>query len=911
VDDAAARGLIGRAREVLGATEALGVSRLVTLTGAPGIGKTRLARAVAEAYEGRSVVVELAPVADPALVPATLAAGLAVQEVPGRSLTDALIAHLRYGPLLVVLDNCEHVLDSAAAVVRELLDGCPQLRVLATSREPLALPNERVSRVPPLSVPERGELEDPGVLMERHAAVRLFVERAAAVDPRFALNAYVASAVVEICQRLDGIPLAIELAAARVEMLTPAEIAARLGDRFGLLIDRRHRLTGRHQTLQAALDWSNELLSEPERTLLRRLSVFAGGFDVDAVKAVCSGGEVDAGEVPALIARLVSKSLMVADAPQARYHVLESIRAYGAERLDAANEVRVLREAHAHFYLSLAEVAEPELYGSGQQHRLRQLESERANLRCAVDWSLAHGQGEWALRLTGSLSLFWRMRCHFTEGRTLLQAAIEAAGDDAPPAFRWKALWAAGALSNMAGDPGAAIPMLEESLRIAGQLGDIRARARTLMVLGGAKDRADPTALASLAESASLARETGDSWCLAHALGSAGLQRCYRDELSLARPLLDECVSVAREAKDSGGLRFGLLGLGDLAGRQGDFDLAQSAFEEALAVGNELGEDYTKATALMYLGQVAIARGEESRAGPLLDQAIALMRVAKPDELLASLVLRAMVARSEGDLSLARRLLEEALPLARAGDPSAPSALQALGDLHAREGNLRAARRLFDEALDLARSVANKRHEAWALQALAGLARTERDAKRAVVLLNEELELHRQIENVPAILGSLEAIASVAAEAGRYEHAARMLGAASALRKQHGHPRLPSNAPWCERDLQLARESLSARDFEAAFSAGAELSLDQAVAQASNGRGESRRRHEGWRTLTNTEQQVAALASEGMTNSEIADLLFVSPGTVKNHLSHIFSKLGVRRRTQLAREVTRDGGPRA
>jgi DNA-binding CsgD family transcriptional regulator len=328
-------------------------------------------------------------------------------------------------------------------------------------------------------------------------------------------------------------------------------------------------------------------------------------------------------------------------------------------------------------------------------------------------------------------------------------------------------------------------------------------------------------------------------------------------------------------------------------------------FEEALAVGDELGEEYTKATALMHLGQVAMAQGEESRAGPLLDQAIALMRVAKPDELLASFTLRARVACSEGDRALARRLLEEGLPLARAGHASASSALRALGDLYAGEGDFRAAQRLFDEALDVARSVANKRHESWALHALAGLARTERDAKRAAVLLNEALEIDRQIENVAGMFGSIEAIASLAAEAGRYEHAARMLGASSALREEHGHPRLPSEAARCDADLQLARDSLEPRAFEAAYASGASLSLDQAVAQASNGRGQAGRRHDGWEALTETEQRMAALVSEGLTNREIAELLFVSPGTVKNHLSNIFAKLGVSRRTQLAREAAR------
>ncbi len=890
-------------------SRALDAHRVVTLTGAPGIGKTRLALAVAAAYPEGRVVVELAPVADPALVPVALMSVLAVPDAPGLSVIEGLLAHLRQRRVLLVLDNCEHVLEACAELVERLLSGCSALRVLASSREPLSLAQERVWRVPPLAVPElRDDATDPEALTENFAAVRLFVERAVVVEPSFALNGYVAPAVVEVCRRLDGIPLAIELAAARVPMLTPAEIASRLDDRFRLLINGDGGAPIRHETLEAALDWSYELLSAAERALLRRLSVFVGGVELEAVQVVCAGGELSGDEVHGLLGRLVSKSLVVdtRSGSAGRYHLLESIRAYAAERLEATGELPALREAHARSYLALAERAEPELTGASQQEWLGRLESERENLRSAVDWSLGHGKAEWALRIAGSVVLFWRVRCHFSEGRDLLEAAITADNGQAPAASRAKALWGAGLLNHMLGNTDAAIAQLKRSLATAIELGDLQARARALLVLGNATQaRLDPAALELLDQAASLAREAGDSWCLAHALAIAGLERCHRDEHDAARRQLEECVSVARAARDSQGLRFGLLGLGELAGRRGDYPLATAVFEQLLAVADELGEDYMKATALGQLGQVAYEQGEHRRAAGRLDAALGLMRVARPDGLIGLLVLRGRVACVEGDRALNRRLLQEALPLARGGAPDAAAAFQAMGEQHAAEGNGRSARRLFEEALDISRSVGDKRQASWALQALGQLARGDHHAKRAAMYLTAALELHREIQCMPASLISIEVIAGLAADVGRAEHAAGLLGAASALREAHDVPRQASDSRRYDVDLRLVRDLLPTAEFEAAFAAGGKLSLVQAVAQALNGRSESRCRHDGWQTMTDTERQVAALVAEGMMNREIAKLLFMSPSTVGNHLTNIFAKLGIQRRTQLAREVLR------
>jgi len=897
----AAAGLLGRAEQLVELAGLLEAERLVMLTGAPGIGKTRLALALAEQAGRGALVVELAPVCRPAHVPRAVASALSIDEQPGQSVTDMIVARIGKRRRLVLLDNCEHVLGGCAKMVEALLAGCPQVRILATSRERLGLDAEWVWEVSALAVPHPGE-EAPEALAAC-PAVGLFVERASSVHPGFELTTYVAPSVAEICRRLDGIPLAIELAAARAGVLTASEIARWLDDPSRLLTDTS-RDVAHDRTLAAALDWSYELLSPAERALLRRLAVFVGGFQLATAEVVCAGGDVDGEAVRSVLGGLVAKSLVVESAT-GRYRLLETIRAYAGQRLEGSGEVRGLREAHARFYVALAEEAEPQMTGPAQQLWFERLEAERADMRAAVEWSSGHGRADSALRLTGALVLFWRVRCHFSEGLDLLQAAVSDA-DRAPDGLRAKALWGLGFLAVMADETDRALPALEASLGLYRQLGDQRGCARALLILGDCRQYRDEPADALLEESAALARAADDSWCLAHALGCAGLGRCQRNDLVAGRALLEECVSVSRAANETQGLRLGLLGLGEAAGSQGDFATAEPLLEEAAAVAEELGEPYFQATALQYLGQVSLGRGAYERAGELLDDSLFLIRqVGPPAAFILPLVVRAQVAIAEGELARARELLEEALPLARSSPHAHTHALQASGDLAAIEGDLRAARRFFEEALDLAESVGAPHHAVGALHGLGWLARADDLPKQAAALHLRALELQREIGNVFGLASSLEAVAGALGAAGRGEQAARLFGATTTIRSVNGYARPAWDRSSFESDLAFVRQSLSPEQFEVAFSAGEALTVDEAVAHAVNGRRPSGRPEGGWQTLTETERAIAALVAEGMTNREVAEALFVSSGTVKNHLSHIFSKLKIGGRVELAQQVSR------
>jgi predicted ATPase/DNA-binding CsgD family transcriptional regulator len=629
---------VGREHELDDVQRLLGDTRLLTLTGTGGIGKTRLALHVASvvgpSFADGAVGVDLASLESPTLVPQAVAATLGVPENPGRPLLSMLADDLQKKQVLVVLDNCEHLLNACAELADYLLRVCPDLKILATSREPLGIAGEVAWRVPSLAAPDlTGDLSIE--CLAQSDAVRLFLERATAVMPGFTLTDQNARAVSEVCQHLDGVPLAIELAAARVRVLAPAQIAERLDDRFGLLTGGSRTAPPRHQTLRAALAWSYDLLSAAERLLFDRLSVFAGGWSLEAAEGVAScerGTDPLAARTSLLdtLASLVDKSLVLAEAGAdgpIRYRLLETLRQYGQERLTERGDAEASRRRHADFFLSLAEHAGQELHGPEQRVWLARLAQEQDNFRAALGWSIERGEQEISLRLSGALAGFWRSRAYVNEGWEWLLRALKPGGGST--AVRAQALNAAASLAHYRADHATASASYAESLALWRQLGDEHGIANALEGLGITEvNRGEPDLAESpLLESLARFRALGDRLGIAGCLSNLGNLAHARRELKHAGALFQESLVLAREQGDTWHTAYVLHAQGHLAWNQGDDARAAALLKESLVLSGELEDRRGIAAGLESLALVAGGQHQADRAARLFGAAASLRAV--------------------------------------------------------------------------------------------------------------------------------------------------------------------------------------------------------------------------------------------------------------------------------------------
>lgn len=626
---------VGRERELREIGACLEETRLLTLTGPGGCGKTRLALAatarISEGFEDGVRWVWLAPVSDPALVAETVADAVGVREAPGLSPAEAIVEQVGDGEVLLALDNCEHVVEACADLADTLLRSCPGLKILCTSREVLDVAGEAAWTVPPLSLPDPGETPDVGSL-ERYEAVRLFVERAEVAAPGFVLSAENAAAVARVCARLDGIPLAIELAAARVKVLSVGQISDRLDDSLGLLTGGSRTAPSRHKTLRGALDWSYGLLPEGEKVLFRRMSVLVGEFTLETAEKICAGEGLDGSEVLVLLSRLVDKSLVmvVGREDEARYRLLATVRQYAREKLARAEEELEIRRRHALFFLDLAEGAETALKGPGQEEWLDRLEGELGNLRAALDWSLRCAREEDAevgLRLAGALWRVCYLRGHYGQGRAWLEAALSC---DAPSALgpRARALTGAGVLALLQCEYAEAEEHLEEGMALYRELGDARGEAAALQVLGsvarerGLYERAEAYHGGSLR----LWRELGDEYEAARSLNYLAFAAWLQEEHERARELCDQTLATFRRFGDAEGIAWALISLGSSALYAGDPRRAEPLLEESLAASQRAGYREGVAWSLNQLGVAALRRGDPDRAEGLLRESLKVHR---------------------------------------------------------------------------------------------------------------------------------------------------------------------------------------------------------------------------------------------------------------------------------------------
>jgi len=794
---------LGREREVDEVVQMLRDDhvRLLTLTGTGGSGKTRLAlQAAAEALDafpdGVSFV-PLASLADPTLIPSAVAQALVVPEQGGRPVVEVLRDYLAGKQFLLILDNCEHLLAAVADLVADLLAASASLTVLATSRAPLRLRAEQEWEVPPLALPRRPPPPPTAEQLSPYAAVRLFVERAQAVRPDFAVDNASAPAVAEICWRLDGLPLAIELAAARVRLFPPEALLARLEKRLPFLTGGARDAPARQRTLRDAIAWSHDLLDPEEQAVFRRLGVFVGGFTLEAAEAVVNpDGALD---VVGLVERLCEHSLLRTEdgtGDEPRFGILETVREFAAERLTESGEEEVTRDAHAAFLTELVERARVGMEGPDEAAWHARLSVEHGNVRVALGWLLERQKAETALAMATGVRRFWEFRYHYAEGISWLERALEAAGPT-PTSVRAWGLRSLGNLVFVNGDARRAIALYEEALAIF--------------------------------------RAGGDDAGVNIALASLAIGRATLGELTAARAAAEEGLAVSRRIGNERGEAYALRGIGFAASVAGDLPAAVAAYEAALTIFRRLGELWADLNTLTELGWVALQQGSIRRARDIGEEAKGHAREQGdlPLELNAD-VLLGRVALEEGALDTASGLLAKAADeFARLGeDLLAAAAALTLAAVAVRREEAGRARELVERAVSVHRASGTPILLALALVEAASVQADLGDAPATAGLIAEALDLTRSGEFRLVEAEAVEGMAWVSAATGDAARAARMLGAAEAMREATEGGMPPSRRRRLEATEAVARAALGADTFAAAAAAGRALEREAAAAEA-------------------------------------------------------------------------------
>lgn len=842
--------LIGREDEVASACRFLRDShgRLLTLTGPGGVGKTRLALYIAtnlqHDFAGEVYFVPLAPIRDPQFVIPTIAKVLDVQESAEQPLLEHLTTALAERRLLLLLDNFEQVV-SAAPLLATLLEGSPLVKVVVTSREVLRVRGEQEFIVPPLALPDPRLAATPEALSEV-AAVALFVQRTRSVKPNFQFTSANALMIVEICTRLDGLPLALELAAARLKLLSLPALLARLEHRLQVLTRGTREADERQQTLLNTLQWSYELLSEQEQRIFRCLGVFSGSWTLPAAQIICSATGESALTVENGLASLIDKSLVqlrIQDDEkngEVRFSLLETIREYAMHCLEENEEQEHIQSAHVAYYLALAEELLPELDGPRQTERLAQLEREYDNLRAALKWTLEQAdldqsKGELALRLCYALRIFWVVRCYWSEGLSFLEQALSVSQGTSSLA-RAGALWAAAGLTT--------------------QLDDY--------------DRAEALGRESLA----LYRKFDDTPGIARALYTLGAIVANRSDYPAARILTEEALTLARKGSDRVRIARILVNLGEIVNVQGEYDTAQVLFAESLNIQRELENKEGVAWSLFKSAWgLIVSQGNPEKARTLLEESLAIAReMNDKDKIADCLIYSGHLALGQQNPSLARTLLDESLKLARE-----------IGDLWA---------------------------IVESLCALAKVAFVEGDYPTARQLCEESLQSARKVDNKELVAASMERLACIVMAQGEANRAAQLWGAAEVLRENTGACITPLEGSSYEAMIVKARTKLGMQTFAACWTQGRTMLPEQGLAPMDSTTPPQAEVQQIAPSpvsllspypmeLTPREIEVLLLVAQGLTNGQIAEQLILSSHTVNSHVRSILSKLGVTSRSAI------------
>ena len=885
---------IGRSAELKRTSDLLTGNRLLTVTGSGGCGKTRFAIELARRLEAQFPagiwLIDLEPLRSGEHVLTEVAAVLGVEEPErGKTLAEAITGFLDTGSFLVVLDNCEHVIAAASSAAATLLAGAVDLRILATSRQPLSIPGEVSWRLPELTPQD---------------AVALFLERAGQASPDLSLDSAQQLAMIDaICQRLDGLPLGIELAAARVRTLSLSRIAATLDQRIDLLGGMPAMARSSHATLRASFEWSHGLLSAGERDLLAQMAVFAGGCSTDDVMAVCPDATV------ATLASLVDRNLLMMREGQdseSRYQIPRTVREFAAERLDEdTDQARRVGRRHAERFLALAETAQPQLTTQRQDEWLARLASDYDNLRAALTWCRGEPEPELCARLAAALTPYWLERSQWSECRLWLESA--ASSRSLPPALRARILNLRCYLEAWAGNPAVVPGLAEQSLALLSGLDEPVEAGRAHGFIGFvlAYVQGPEAARPHMERAFELMRAGGDDWALAMGLAYFANSRLFQADPDEPRRMFDEAIEIATSGGDRRTLRLALTMAAFAAVAQGRIAEAARRAERAAESARQAGHAGALIGALMVQAWVLLLQGDHGAAAATAREGHALGRDSGEGGEGIALWLQAEAALAAADPVSAGLLLAQARELTATDNISAMfTALPVLATAEAllATGDRDAAETAADDAAALA-STAGR---IWILGRVYLLrAQLAADPITAESHVHAAVALCRDSGNAVGLIDALELLAVLAAERGADAEAIRLLAAATIARARIGYA-LRTPATHRQRAGALL-SGLSTGDVPEAWAEGERLSIEEALAYASRGHGRRRRPATGWASLTPAELDVARLVAGHLSNPEISQRLFISRATVKTHLVHIFVKLGIRSRSELAAEAIQRG----
>jgi len=887
---------VGRECELGELREALNDTRLLTLTGPGGCGKTRLALQVAsghaDRFAGGTCWVDLAQVADEALVGAAVAEALGVRPLPRVTELQAACAYLGSRRALVILDNCEHLLEACADAAEALLVAGPELVVMATSRAPLGIGGETDWRVPPLAASD---------------AESFFVERARKVRPGFALTDENTEGIVRICSELDGMPLALELAAARVRMLSLDQIAEGVSESLRLLTGGPRTASPRQQTLRASIEWSHDLLSREERMLLRRLAVFMAGFTLEAVERVCSGDGIERERVLDLLGSLVEQSLVITEERGCgvRYGLLEPVRQYGLERLADAGEDETLRDRHVDFFLTLAEQAAPELETGRQAEWLVRLDAETANLTAAIDWAVTTDPSP-ALRFCAALYYWWSSRGRFAEGELAYTRALDA-HRGGEPALRARVFLGRAHLSTYAGDYQAAEAHASEALALAEEATDAGTASRARSQLGVTLYFANPAgARGEMKRAAELALAAHDDWALVSAKQRLASAYFLQSDHARAARANEEVAALAERLGDPVQLSRGWFMRAGIAGFDGRLVEARDALEQVRGAVHAVGEPTSEAMADHFGAFIDSWQGNSQRACEYLPERLERALHFGAGMVVPWLTLQLAVAELGSGLpEPARAHLGGVVLLVKGRDAYCTG--WALG-------LLAMAQRLLDddgaeatalEAQAMGEGLGNRFVATFARLTLGRLAAARGEWTVARQHALAHLDACAEGGHTTYVPACLDALGEVAAGLGFDRDGVRLFAAADRVRTDIGSVRIPPEKDhWAAIDGRL-RQALGPNAYEQTRAEGAELTIDHALEWARRARGPRRRPAAGWASLTPTEARVAELVAEGLTNPAIGERMFITRATVKTHLAHIFKKLDVNSRAELSAQAAR------